>query len=123
MARYRMSPKRRSTRPGEPVRQVVAAWIVAAFVLLGGVSVLTFHERSARDYGPPGVALRWHSPPVAEADETDERLCCSGIRACQSELPAVRDCDDWMISQFRSGSASMCSSDDYGGARELADCC
>src|SRR5262245_25080378 len=99
VARYRMSPERRSTRLGEPVRQVVAAWIVAALVLLGGFSVLTFHERSARDYGPPGVALRGHSPSVAGAEEPDERLCCSSIRACASASPAKRDCGDWMIAQ------------------------
>jgi len=122
VARYRMSPKRRSARLGEPVRQVVAAWIAAAFILLGGFSVLTFHEHNARDYGAPGVALPWHPPPVAGAGEPDERLCCRRIRACASELPDERACDDWMNTQSRSGSASMCSSDDYRG-EEPVDCC
>ena len=65
VARYRISRDRRWTSLSEPVRQVVAAWIVAALVLLGGFSILTFHERSARVYGAPGVVLREHSPPAA----------------------------------------------------------
>ena len=47
VAQYRVSRERLSTKLGEPVRGVVAARIVAAFVFLGGFSVLTLHERSA----------------------------------------------------------------------------
>ena len=123
VARYRISRERLSTKLGEPVRGVVAARIVAAFVFLGGFSVLTLHERSARYYGAPGVVLRGHSPSAAGAEESDERLCCSGIRAWAGELPAKRDCGDWKITQCGSGSAFMCSSDDHGRAQEPSDCC
>jgi len=122
LARYRISRERRPTGLSEPIRQVVAAWLVTVFVLVAGLSVLVFHERSARDYGPLGVAPRGHSPPVAGAGEPDERLCCSRIRACASELPDERECDGWRITQSRSSSASMCSSDDYRG-EEPIDCC
>ena len=59
---------------------------------------------------------------MAERGRPDERLCCSRIRACASELPDERECDDWMNTQSRSGSASMCSSDNYRG-EEPVDCC
>jgi hypothetical protein len=47
----RISRERRSTSLSEPVRQVVAAWIVASLVLLAGLSVLAFHERDVCDNG------------------------------------------------------------------------
>src|SRR6516225_11164764 len=122
LARYRISRERRPTGLSEPVRQVVAAWLVTVFVLVAGLSVLVFHERGGRDDGVAAIARRWHSPPVLGAGKPDERLCCSRIRACASELPDERDCDDWMNTQSRSGSASMCSSDDYRG-EEPVDCC
>ena len=117
VARYRISRDRRWTSLSEPVRQVVAAWIVAVFVVVAGLSVLAFHF-GGRDGGAAAVALRWHSPPVARAEESDEPLCCSGIRACASESPAERDCDDWTITQSLGSSGFMCSYDDHGRAEE-----
>ena len=67
VARYRISRERRPTGLSEPIRQVVAAWLVTVFVLVAGLSVLVFHERGGRDDGVAAVALRWHSPPVAGA--------------------------------------------------------
>jgi hypothetical protein len=39
------SDRRRSTVRNEPVRDVVAAWIVSAFAFAAGLSLLSLHER------------------------------------------------------------------------------
>jgi hypothetical protein len=113
----RISRERRSTSLSEPVRQVVAAWIVASLVLLAGLSVLAFHERDVCDNGAAVAVPRWHPPAVAYAEESDEFPCRSGIRACSNELPAERDGSDRTITQFRGDSAFICSSNDYGEHR------
>src|SRR5690348_14228259 len=103
-------PRTPATISSEPVRQVVAAWIVAVLSLWAGLSVLAFHEGGIRDDGLAAVALRWHPPPVAGHEESDEGLCCSGIRTCRGGLLTQCDCSDWTITQSQGDSASMCSS-------------
>ncbi len=117
VARHRSSRERRSTSLSEPVRQVVAAWIVAFLVVAAGLSVLAFHERDVCDNGAAVAVPRWHPPAVADAEEAGEIPCRSGIRACSNELPAERDGTDRTITQFRVDSTFLCSSNDHGVSR------
>jgi hypothetical protein len=123
VVQHRISRERRSTSSSEPVRQVVAAWIVAVFVLVAGLSVLAFPERGTRDDGVAAVAVHWHQPPVASDEESDEGLCCSPIRTCRGGLLTQCDCADWTTTQSQGDSASMCSSGDCRGAQEPSDYC
>jgi hypothetical protein len=123
VARHRIRRERRSTSLSEPVRQVVAAWIVALLVLAIGLSVLTVHERSVRENSTADIAVRWHPPPIVSAEASDAGPCCSGIRACRDGLLAKCDNADWTFTQSRGDSASMCSSNDHRGAQDASDYC
>jgi hypothetical protein len=123
VVQYRVNRERRSANSSEPVRQMVAAWIVAVFVLVAGFSVLASHERGIRDNGVAAVSLRWHPAPAASGEESDEGLYCSSIRACRSGLRTLCDCTDWTITQSQGDSASMCFSGECRRAREPSDYC
>jgi hypothetical protein len=105
-------------RLSEPIRQVLAAWIVAVFFLVAGLSVLAFHEHSVRDDGVAAVTPRWYPPPVAGAEEPDEVPCRDGIWACSTQFSAEHDSARRMIAQFGSG-AARCSAHDHEEYRNL----
>ena len=111
------------TSSSEPVRQVLAAWIVALFVLVGGFSVLVFYPRGVCHDGATAVIPRRHPPPVTGAEELDGTPRRSGARAWASESPVERDSTVRMIAHFRGDAAFMCSRNDHGEAQESSDCC
>ena len=61
------------------VSEVLAAWILAFFVLVAGLSLLAFHERGVRD---GVVAPGWRVSPMADRDQSDDPECRRGVMSC-----------------------------------------
>jgi hypothetical protein len=64
------------------IRQVLVAWIVAAWAVAIAAFFLVFHEPRTEDRMVP----RWHKPPAADAVERDDGL-------------VVRRGPDWVLPQ------------------------
>jgi hypothetical protein len=64
---------RQSARLSDPIREVLAAWIMAAFALVVGLFTLALHEGNVRHDGIAAGVGRWHAPPITSAEDWDER--------------------------------------------------
>src|SRR5262249_33581633 len=64
VAKQRTPRKPRSMRLNDPVSEVLAAWIIALFGLVAGLSLLSFHQRDFHDEGIAAAVPRWCAPPV-----------------------------------------------------------
>ena len=70
--RYAICREHSSTNSSEPLRDVLAAWIVALFALVAGFSVLVLHVRDANEDRVRVVIPRWQPGPITGADYLDE---------------------------------------------------
>jgi hypothetical protein len=104
------------------MREVLAAWIVAVFSLVAGLSGLSLHQRDVHGEGIAAVAPRWYSPPVMGAEDWLEIHCGDGIRSCLSDLAAADDGTDPKITQSQGDSASWASVSNGGRAQEPSRC-
>jgi hypothetical protein len=100
----------------------LAAWIIAVFSLVAGLSVLSLLQPDVHDEGIAAVAQRWFSPPVMGAEDWLEIDCSAGIRACLSELAAADDGTDPKLTQSQGDGASWRSVSNPGRAQEPSRC-
>ena len=112
----------RQRRFREPLREVLAAWIVASFALGVGLSLLALHERDGRNDGVAPVMLRWYAPSAAGTTGEDEVACRAGFRLYPSELPAEADATDPTIARSGGDNASWCSFSNPGGEKPWRCC-
>src|SRR5262245_43671520 len=112
----------RSTRLSDPIREVLAAWIIALFGLAAGLSVLSLHQRDLRGEGVAAVVPRWYAPLVASSRDRHEIGCGTNIRSCPGELEAPEDGTDLKITQSQGDSASWRSVNNRVRAQELSRC-
>jgi hypothetical protein len=98
---------------------VLAAWIIAAFGLVVGLSLLSFHHRDVHDEGIAAVTPRWYAAPVADIEDWNEVGCGTGIRSCPGELTAVDRETNLKITQSQGDSVSWRSVSHHGRAQEV----
>ena len=104
MVKPRSRQEHRSTRPSDPMREVLAAWIIAVFCLVAGFSALSLHQRDVRDEGIAAVAPRWYAPAVIGVEDRREIGCGTNIRSCP-ELAAADDGTDLKLTQSQGDGA------------------
>ena len=100
MVKQHTGREHQSTRLSDPMREVLAAWIIALFSLVAALSALFLHQRGVHDEGIAAVAPRWYSPPVIGAEDWLEIDCGAGIRSCPNELAAADDGTDPKITNL-----------------------
>jgi hypothetical protein len=74
----------------DPISEMLAAWIVAFFVLAVGLLLLYSQSDAARDRL---FLSRWHAPPVAGTAEWSDPECRPAVQPCLN-LPAEDDSTD-----------------------------
>ena len=122
MAKLRTRREPRPTRLSDPVREVLAAWIVALIGFGAGLSVLSLHQRYVDDEGIAALVPRWYAASAASTEDRKEVGCGAGILSCPSELAAADDGTDLKFTQSEGDSASWRSFGNRGPAPEPSRC-
>jgi len=103
VVKQRTRREHQSTRLSDPIREVLAAWIIAVFSLATGLSV-----------------PRWYARPVIGSEDWHEADCGAGIRSCLGELAAADDGASLKITQSQGDSDCLGSFSKCGRAQELS---
>jgi hypothetical protein len=101
---------------------MLAAWVIAVFSLVAGLSVLSLHQRDVHHEGIAAVVPRWYAPLVIGTEDWREVRCDTAIGSCVGELAAAGDRTDLKITQSQGDTASWRSFNNRGRAQELSRC-